>query len=650
MSAEPAWKRILRALVELGNEASPGELQRHTGVPSRTVGAALAKLRAEGLVEGKQTCPRLTANGRTAGQAHHREPVGRFEEAVEAAFGPSPALAAFCRLGADVVVARWLYPERTFHPSLLAYGPPQRGKTAAAELLARGLGLGPEAIVHVPALTPGEVFVRRRAGDFEPEPARHLALPFFCLDEVGELEAEMRRTVQLLCHGDPVVPVDRRDIRIGTAMATWNPRGGVKVFAEAYYRRAVTLCVDEVRVPDLDERLRRLDHSGGGAGTLPLERYRAVTEALEDPCFAVLGTVAEVLTDDGRQRFERRTLELATLGRAARYGRGAGADLRGLAYFVGTDYLTVTETVPGLVGDWHLPLDKLAVELAGAPELEELAAVVQRRNEARNSVAVVLAGQRQAAAVQDLELTGARATFVQGTKDVAALISRVPPAYRARAAGLRAQLGDLRKGAGEARSMARIAELVALARPVLEGAAALRREIDDELARQALEKESDRLEHERQNREAKEIAANFTAQQRAAKKAAGVYVRGLKSRRGSLIKLRGRSSSRQGSSPADTLVAEGLLEVQQSTVEVPMWRPKFLGGPTTRREQRTWLVDRQRRRWPPSAFIDWGAPAVLEVLDIELAAVEAELARFGAGAQRTIVAARALPVLPPGIL
>ena len=88
---------------------------------------------------------------------------GSFDDAVEVIFGPSPALSAFARLGADLIVVHHLYPERDFHPTLLAYGTRTgTGKTALANLLADALNLErSRAIVFTPAKSAGEIVGRR---------------------------------------------------------------------------------------------------------------------------------------------------------------------------------------------------------------------------------------------------------------------------------------------------------------------------------------------------------------------------------------------------------------------------------------------------------------------------------------------------------
>ena len=469
---------VLRALEDLG-ETTPAELAAATGSPSRTVTHALRRLRDAGLVDGSKSSPRLSP----AARARARLPVpvggGEFDEAVEAIFGPSPALSAFARLAADLIVARQLYPGRSFYPALLAYGVFSGiGKTALAELLAAALDLGTEAIVVMGHKAPGEVVGRRvslEGGGYRFEPAEHLAFPFVCLDELGDADAEVRRHARALCHGEPVVTIEGSRVELrATVMATWNPSGAT-VFGEPNLRRALVLCVDApgVRIADLARRLRDAELAGTGRASLRLSALRA-TPALSDDVLGVLEDVFDALTEAGRVRVDRRLLELATLGRAARYQLGAGDELGGVAYCVGADLLIVTETVPGLVDDdWSVQLENVAARWGDVPGLARLAASAARRVELRKNVTAAATERRALEERDDLELTGTRAKLRAIFDEAAKAILHVPPAHRPAAAELRAKLRRLRDDAGDARSMLRLEELAELGRLVIEEACRL---------------------------------------------------------------------------------------------------------------------------------------------------------------------------------
>ncbi len=638
MSAPSSRDRILEALHAHGGEASPAALADATGLAPRTITAALTRLREERLVEGPPKLPRLTPAGRATAPTLRREPTGRLEEAVEACFGHT-ALAAFCRLGADLIAARHLFSERDFHPALFAYGAPKRGKTAAATLLARALGLeAAEAILLAPTLSPGAVVGRRTSrGGFEP--AAHLRLPFLCLDEVGECEDPVRKQAQVLCHGDPVVTVEGERVAIaGTVMATWNPRQRFAVFSEAYWRRAVTINVDDVHVPDLGGRLGRAAREDLGAGTLVLSALRRRVDELSPQCLGILARAEEVLLEEGAARFELRTLELATLGRAARYGLGADHDLRGLVYLVGTDWLMVTETVPGLVdAGWGLEMDRILQQLGDAPGVEDLARVAAGHALARAEAQHAAVERRQACAVEDLELTANRAAFQETITVAVAKITRVPEGERPYASGLRASLSKLRKQAGEARSAERLAELAELAGGPLEAAMALRDRIDGERRRLEAEQRQAAIEAQQADREAAGAQRARLERVRAERDGCAKQLRASRDEQKALVRLRDRQRpGRDGASPAQALVGRGLLqpleEIRERTIEplaLASWWAQRNGRVAEARVQQIpvrFLVDGSGRRWEERDFAAWGSPAVVELLDGLVAAADRQIA------------------------
>jgi len=495
---------VLRALEELGGRATPAQLAAATGTPPRTVTYALGQLRAGGLVEGPRPCPRLSPAARARARLPAPVAEGEFDEAVEAIFGSSPALSAFARLSADLIVARQLYPGRSFYPALFAYGELSgTGKTALAQLLADALDLA-EAVVVMGHKAPGEVVGRRVALDgsrYRFEPAEHLAFPFLCLDELGDADADVRRHARALCHGEPVVTIEGSRVELrATVMATWNPSGAT-VFGEAYLRRALVLCADapSVRIADLARRLHDAELAGTGRGSLRPSDLRPAVAALSDEVFGVLEGAFEALTDVGRARVDRRVLELATLGRAARHRLGDGDELKGVAYFAAMDLLIVTETVPGLVeDDWSVELERAVASWADVPGLAQLATVAARRVELRKTVTAAVSERRTLEARDDLELTGARAKLRAIFDEAHKAILQVPPAHRPSAAELRAKLRQLRDAAGDARSLPRLDELVALGRPVIEQARQLG---------EALEHERTRAEQEKTERQAQATMA-----------------------------------------------------------------------------------------------------------------------------------------------
>jgi len=554
---------VLAALGAIAGKASPAELATASGRSPSSVTRVLSDLRSEGLVAGPRRGLLLTAAGRLASRRTVEAPVGRFEEAVEASFGASP-LSAFCRLAGDLIVARRLFPGRDFHPALFAYGASGRGKTAVADLLARSLGLAREAILNVPALALGELVGRRSQieGGFTFEAARHLALPFFCLDELGEADAPVRRRAQVLLHGDPVVHVEGDEVRIaGTVMATWNPRDGASVVTKPYFRRALTICVDDVHVPDLRARLAKTSADNAGRGTLAVEAYRAPRDTLDGDCMDILDHVYDVLTDEGKQRIERRVLELAALGRAARYKLDATADLRGIAYYVAVDVLTVTETVPGLVDpSWTVPLDQILQHLGEVPGMQDLADAARGRSEYRQALRDTIAKRRRQGLGEDLHLVEQRSALSARIAMAHDAIKNVPMTRRAEAAGLRAVLRQLRARVDNAKRIEALEDIGVLVTDPLDRARALRSDLDRakldterERAQVAAQARNDRKERRLQERSAKEQATFERSRRVQLATEAAAQLAEVRNIAKDLEGLYRRARTRAGESPLDVL-------------------------------------------------------------------------------------------------
>ena len=642
MSQPTARDDVLQALGDLGGSATPAELRQATGRPARTISDALGRLRADGLVRGSQNRPEMTAAGRSAAGATIRPPEGRFEEAVAAVFGPSPALSAFCRLAADLIVARHLYGELDFHPALFAYGASGRGKTAAAELLVRSLGVGREAILSVPALAAGELVGRRSpvaGGGYRFEPARHLGLPFFCLDELGEADSETRKAAQVLCHGELFVRVEGEEVRIaGTPMATWNPRAGVTVVAAPYLRRALVLCVDEIVIPDLRGRLRLADLNATGARTLPLGNYRRPVDRLEDSAVRVLGGTFTQMSDEGATRTDMRMLELAALGRAARYDLIGDADRRGVAYFVAFDVLTVAETVPGLTrDDWRIDVEAVLSGLGDVPGLADLASAATVHRSARDELRQRIVARRRNETRVGIELVGERAHLVATLEQAIALIKLVPPPERAGASAVRAMLRKVRDEAGNARSAESLGEIATAAQPLLEQARALRQRLDEDANRLRVEREREQRDARAMKREQGERAKAYRQAAALAKRQRRDELAALHKRRRELRRLLARRRTTHGESPAAMLIAAGVVRWIEVTKDVEI-RPSVLDRvsahfngdpkPASRPGVRTtlFLEDRCGERWRPDQLASWGSPCVLSALEAALADTEALLA------------------------
>lgn len=663
MTAQDA---ILAAFDALGGEASPAELGAVTGLSPRTRSDALGKLRERGLVGGPRDRPRLTALAKARARAALGAAGDDFDAAVEAIFGPSPAFSAFVRLGADLIVARQLHPGRRFYPSLLAYGERSgTGKTAVAEVLASAIGLElSDAIVQMGHKAPGEIVGRRVPGignSYRFEPAEHLGYPFVCFDELGESDAAVRRQVQALCHGDPRPHIEDEvvDLR-ATVMATWNPRKGAIVLSEPYLRRAVVLCADApgVAFADLSPRLRAAEISRTGADTIRPGELSAVVERLSDEVVSVLAGCAAVLTEEGRARYDSRTLELATLGRAARQRRPA-SELAPVAYFVAADWLIVTETVPGLVDDgWAIALDAATAYWGDVAGMSELAHIARQRTDLREATRGQVARQRTAREQIDLELVGERAALREMLDGAAKAIVSVPPAHKPSAAGLRAELRSLRDAAGDARSASRLAVVRDLAIPVLGAASALRDAIDSERRAQQ-QSEAD------QAAERKASAAALRSQKTAdAKRETALSAQRrhlltqLRSARTPVKAKRQRTKTKPGEDVCGWLVAHRVVrrELEDYVEEIPPFpgRATFARvrrapapGPTVRRGTREVFRDADGQRYDAGELKAWGTPAVHRVIDAWLAMVK-EIERQLLAGESPSPAAGARPALGPG--
>jgi len=626
-SSPGAREAVLNVLCSTEDGLGPGEITSLTAFSARMVTTVLRGLRDDGLVDGPKTRPCLTARGRAVSRRSAALPGSTFDDAVEETFGPSPALAGFARIGADLIVARQLLEADDFCPSLLAYGPPGLGKTALAELFARALGLEPvEAIRDCSVLAPGELVGRRvqqPGGGYAFERASHLEAPFVCLDEIGIAEPETRRRAFALLGGRRSVLVEDDRIELAcTVMATWNPTSGITV-PDGAYRRALVLNVgaDGVAIKDLATRLGRSERDRLGAASLEPGLLALGPRELSEDAEGILEKLRKPLTAEGDKRLDRRLLVQATVGRAARLGLGSGDDLRAVAYWVGFDALCVTETVAGLVNPWHFDADRLAASMAGAPGCEELVAAARRRITSCRRIADDLAAMRKDRQVEDLELTGDRAAFVESIKVTTATIARVPPQHKPQAAGLQAQLRKLSERAGDARSRAGLDELREQATPVIEQAHRLRSEIDRQ-ERATADRAALRRSHEQAAKRQQRERATADKRRRA--------------REARLVALRRRTTTKPREAVARQLASLGALEPTEITItEYPEPEPAAVFGslvawaingadirdacrPVTRNVRG--YKDNAGRTWTPDQLREWGSPAVHAVIDAALAA------------------------------
>lgn len=670
---------LLEALALLGGEASPADLSRVAGLAPRTVTKHLERLRSAGLVGGSTRLPRLTALGRASALPPAPVAQGSWDQVIGDLW--PPWWAALVRLIADAVVARHLAPERRGHPGFIAYGPPHTFKTAVAEFICAMFALDAGTTVALaPRLAPGEVVGRRRPGPggFEFEAVPRTRAPFACLDELADAEPEVRRAAMAYLHGETTLEVEGTPVDLApVVLVCFNPpeRSADQVLPAAIWRRCLRLRTDDLPVPS--DQARRLDAFTKGPKPAPvgLACLRLPAPGLPDSSWALIDGDGSrgfygVLTERGRTWHDRRSLETLALGRAARLGAELG--LSTVAMIL--DVLTLAETVPDLVAcvDWRPNVDALRSAGAGHPGARETAdaydALVAKRSQAREAVA---ARRRQDEAV-DLDLLGRRQALMETYAQAARSIERVPAPVREQAAGLRAQLRDLRTRAGDARRAARLDELEALGTRYLAAAHDLRRglQAEAEQRRRALDQaraalaglgrlgpaqraERDRLrealaqakqadrgafealldrvadgtrslaDRVDQDRRQVRLAKGSAERQRAVERAQAA-------RRRHLEALRRRRRTKPGEDVTGALEAAGAVrrvvdEVQESVEPSPASKLGALlvgrpaPAPTWRTVPRTYFVDAAGRSWWPEKLQAWGSPGVDAVIDAALA-------------------------------
>ena len=315
-----------------------------------------------------------------------------------------------------------------------------------------------------------------------------------------------------------------------------------------------------------------------------------------------------MLTEEGLSRVDGRIAELATLGRAARSGQRDG-ELGVLAYYVGTDLLIVTETVPGLVrDDWGPQLDQ-AMKLWGeTPELVALARAASRRVELRTAAEDRASSERNRRTQEDLALTGERATLSQELHEAVVALSRVPHGYGPRAAGLKAQLTKLREDAAVTRSRSSLAAIREAAGRVLFAV--------DELEAQISRRQAEMAQAARARKEADLQARQFEKTQKAADRAAEQVVRArraeiraeLKPWRSLWTRLRKRSSAKPNEDVPAALIHAGVVAPEreaylenQEPLAIEKWWAQRRGRPEPHvrplERVRTVLVDRAGHRY-----------------------------------------------------
>jgi hypothetical protein len=624
---------------------SPGDLAERTGRKSRTITDDLARLRGDGLVDGRKTAPRPTAAGYALVRPIPPIPRTAYDRMV-ADILPAP-LAAMARLVVDAVVFRRHFPEHGRQPGFVVFGSKGTGKTALAELVARALGFEfRTALRELSSLSPGALVGRRRqepGGRWVFDVSEVTELPFVVLDEADKAEGELRREMFRLFGEHPRIVIEGCDVLLrAVPVVVFNAAYGkgetglpTNVLHEAHFRRSVVCSTHGLPSRQIDELPVRLRHHYAD----PVASGRLVSpadclppgERLPDDALAVLELIREVLTPTGRPFVQLEALEVLTLGRAGRLGCRPDDELAGVAAGVFIDVLTCWETVPGIVEPgWAVDPDAWRDALGDAPGMEAFLEAASQAAEHRRAVAAERARRRSRADVEDLSLTGDRARLRALLDEAISSITRVPKGHGPLAAGLRAQLRKLREDAGNARSRERLEEVAANAAPVLSQAA--------DLVRAMYQRRSEIEQAQRARVEADRQAKKLAAAQRRALALALAAKRQRRSEirkrlaplRASWAAARRRRTTRPDEDVIRRLVEfqvvreqrERYLEVQKPDA-FDRWRARRRGEPepqgTPIPRVHAFLVDCADSRYERGQLSRWGSPAVLEAIDAALA-------------------------------
>jgi hypothetical protein len=370
---------------------------------------------------------------------------------------PSSTLTGFVWLLLSTVIARYhLRQERpSGWPAFIAAGPPKTGKTLAGEVVRRLFGLPLSVVRDVAHETERSLWGRRSSsGTFTSSEV--LAWPFLLLDECDKADADLRRAVLRLLHGEAQVAGEGAELVdvAPVCLATLNVEEGKPARIDpAYRRRSVVLDTTalEPLLGDIEEAARAVLDD---LPRLDLNRLRPpLTELPADARGELKEALRWGLTEPGWRMVDTRSLELAALGRMAL----VGCDAMTAALATVLDYCACAATV-GEADTRELP----ALQRALASQLPLRAAIEAAQTE-QATLEAATATRLLEAQRQTLALVGARQAMAQRLLDAERQIANVPAVHRAEAAGLRARLGAIRQKVLASRSKATLEEATALA-------------------------------------------------------------------------------------------------------------------------------------------------------------------------------------------
>jgi hypothetical protein len=639
-----------RALLELGGAAAPGDVGRRAGLDHNGQARALTDLDRAGRVIHTGGWGDPPPHGWDTLLERPRPDAGILDQAL--ALWPYRHR-AFLELLLSAVVARRHVDQQDPHLGFMAIGATGTGKSAMAGVACELLGLDPaEHTLLLAEQTEGSVLGRREPTPdgwrYSPTPAMALPLVFF--DEFDKGDDAVRRATLPYFQGRlDVVREGQRFRYAPTPMLAANPpRSGDRYgqLRVEYQRRSVVLDSGDSRavVAGLEEALTAFydEPRRPWRGVLRLDELAPPAADFPEGLRRFLSTVVSLLTDAGAEVFcGARALELVTVGRAGLVGVDTEEGLVALAIATAHDYVACAESLPGLVqAGWHGQLEALREQVGPDVDLAALDAALVRRRAELDGVARQLRAARKAERAEDLAVVGARGELVAELRYAIADLDgrRVPPAHRVKAAGIRAQLAELRDPAGRATTHARVAELRELAAGPLAAAHELRRTIDAEKAwaeeakRQQLEARKREREAQRRHPSARTADVHQKRQWEQALTAVRTSARELE-------RLWRRKATRKGEHPIEVLRAL-VLPGGHPVVEyhAPPPQPRPAPDRTFGQRIRERLATRPAGRWHSTidtavsytgaSLTEWGSPsrALLEPAMAELYALEDRLA------------------------
>jgi len=466
---------------------------------------------------------------------------------------------AFARLLLSGIVARHHLRWRAERPgipggfgSFVLAGPTKAGKTSMARAVCQVFGFSETLSIRTAQTeSPASLWGRRvqdLGGSYRLEPADALRRPFLCVDELDKAPADLQRALLLLAQGDAQVPGEGDQVLEIAPTVLFCVNDSPARIHEAYRRRSVVLDLAPLRPLLVDVHLAMRELLSGALPQLDLDRLRPPAAELSQSARQLLLVgLKEGLTEIGWELLDDRALEVLTLGRAAL----VDVDLDTAAAATAVDYLacarTLDQTRPGTPA-------RLVEQLGGTggmvphPARAEQEIISHRRSAAK---------EKQA---ESLKLITARAEWAEEIHQLTRDISRVPPAHRAKAAGLRAALTDLRRRVLATRSDESLTEVLEVGARPIEEAQRLAVVVDDERRQADLDKA---WEAERKRR-AKADEAALRAQRQEALRADAAHKRRLRKalgeRRRELQELYDRVQLKPSENWLAKLVAAGCVQ------------------------------------------------------------------------------------------